>query len=432
MRLNREQLNLIQEKLGVDKLWSFSKVGTFDQCTWLYFLKYIKKIRVKGDNCYTWWGSASHEIIQDWYDKKFIAYANMAEELEKKVTAYNLIDDKKLKFPNDDQWNNYIANLRHYFSNTQIIPYNVINERAVLAIFQGKEKYVFQGYIDSEFVDSEGNLVIMDYKTSSMSGFSGKQLLKKARQLIIYAIGVSQHGRMIDGEMQKFPINKIKIRYDMMKYVNISFMQKNGNMNTTKAERRNWVGHIATQVRKDLEGVSKEIEKCEKEIKKLERKYNAKVRTEDEKRELEPLIKEQYDKQAYLESYVYDDIKISGLIEQACNDNSLNCMPPFVQEKYTVENCYIDVELTDEVVEECKQELIATLDQIVEKSAEQDKETAFDRPRIESSDSYYCVNLCDMKDHCKHYKEFKEHNEMFMIKKEQPSDQDLLAMLGLG
>ncbi|MEH7209983.1 PD-(D/E)XK nuclease family protein [Priestia megaterium] len=433
MRLNREQLNLIQEKMGVDKLWSYSKVGTFDQCTWLYKLKYIDKIRVKGDNCWTWWGSASHEIMQDWYDKKFNEYIEMAGVLEKKVIEYSLIADKKYHFPDDNQWKNYIANIRHYFANTEIIPFNVINERAVLAVFQGIEKYVFQGYLDSEFVDAEGNLVIMDYKTSSISGFTGQDLIKKARQLIIYAIGVSQHGRMIDGEMRQFPIDKIKVRYDMMKYVNVTFMQKNGNIKVTKAERRNWVGHMATQLRKDLEDIPKDIEKCEKEIKKLERKYNAKVRTEDEKRELEPLIKEQYDRQAYLENYVFDEEKVAELIEQACTSNELTCMPPFIQEKYTVGNCYIDVELTPEVIEECRTELVATLDQITLKSKKGvDTEEAFDRSRIENSDSYYCVNLCDMKDHCKHYKEFKQHNEMFLMEKKPPSDQELLSLLGLG
>lgn len=432
MRLSREQLNTIKDMMGVDTLWSYSKVGAYDQCTHLYFLKYVKNIRVKGDNCWTWWGSASHGIIQDWYDKKFNEYVEMAGVLEKKVIEYSLIEDEKLKFPNEDQWKSYIANLRHYFANTEIIPFNVVNERAVLAVFHGKKKYVFQGYLDSEFVDGEGNLIIMDYKTSSLSGFSGKDLIKKARQLIIYAIGVNQHGRMVDGEMRQFPMDKIKVRYDMMKYVNVSFVQKNGNVKVTKAERRNWVGHIANQVRKDLEDVPKEIENCEKEIRKLERRYNAKVRTEEEKRELEPLIKEQYDRKAYLESYMFDSVKITELIEEACINNDLSCMPPFVQEKYKVGNCYIDVELTAEVIEECKRELVATLDAITEKTAEEDKEEAFSRPRIDNSDSYYCVNLCDMKDHCKHYKTFREHNEMFLMEKKPPSDKELLALLGLG
>lgn len=127
----------------------------------------------------------------------------------------------------------------------------------------------------------------------------------------------------------------------------------------------------------------------------------------------------------------FDPIKINELIESAIAENNLSVMPQFIQDKYVVTNCIIDVPLTDEVVEECKQILVATLDTIVTKSKEEDKEEAFNRSRIDNSDSYYCVNLCDMKDYCSFYKEFKEHNEMFATNKEQPSQAEVLAMFGL-
>ncbi|MFJ8247400.1 PD-(D/E)XK nuclease family protein [Peribacillus asahii] len=431
MRLSFEQLDMIKEKMGVDKLWSFSKVGTYDQCSWLYKLKYIDKLRVKGDNCYTWWGSVAHEIIQDWYEGKYPEYGQMLEELEKKVIEYSMLDDKKLKFPSDKEWENYIANLRHYFSHVETIPFKVTNEQAVLAVFEGLEKYVFQGYIDSEYIDEDDCLVILDYKTSSMSGFTGKKLIEKARQLMIYAIGISQHGRMIDGEMRKFPLDKIKIRYDMMKYCNITFMQKNGKPKTTKAERKLWVAHIANPLRKDLEDVPKNIEKLEKEIAKLEKKMNMKKTTPEDAEGYSVACGEIALEIEALKPYVFDPIQINEMIEKATVLNDLSVFPPFVQEKYTVGNCHIDVEMTDEVIEEFKRELVDTLDTIITKTAEEDKEEAFNRSRIENSDSYYCVNLCDLKDHCQFYKEFKEHNEMFITKQNQPSEQDLLAMLGL-
>ncbi len=62
---------------------------------------------------------------------------------------------------------------------------------------------------------------------------------------------------------------------------------------------------------------------------------------------------------------------------------------------------------------------------------EDDKEQAFTRGRIEQGDSFYCTNLCDMKDHCSFYTEYKAHMAMFLDKKDAPSDADILAMFGL-
>jgi hypothetical protein len=417
--------------MGVDNLWSFSKVSTFTQCSWLFKLKYVDKIRVKGDNCYTWWGTVSHDLIQGYYDKEH-TYEEMIEKLEAKIVEYNLITDPKLKFPNDGEFAGYIENLRHYFKNVKVLPYNVINERPVLAVFEGDEKYVFNGYIDSEFLDDEGNLVILDYKTSSMSGFSGAKLLEKSRQLMIYALGIHTFGRQIDGKMMQFPLDKIKIRYDMMKYLIVSYPQKNGNIKETKTERKTWVAKISNQLRKDLEDVPKELEKLDKEAMKLQKKLNAKKQpTEEVKEELNERLAQIDVEATQLSEHLYDQIELNEMIEEAINNNNLDNMPLFIQEKYTLSDCYIDVELTQEILEEFKSELISTLNEIIAKQQEEDKDEAFGRGRIEQHESYYCNNLCDMREHCSIYKEYKEHNAMFLEKKEAPSDDEILAMLGL-
>lgn len=430
MRLSREQLNYIKEKMDVEQLWSFSKVSTFDQCKWLFKLKYIDKIRVRGDSCYTFFGSLAHEIIQDFYEGKH-TYDEMVNKFDEEVLKWKLADDPKLRFNTDEIRDGYILNIRDYFQNVKTIPQSVINERAVIAVFEGLEKYVFQGYIDSEFLDEDGNLIIMDYKTSSMSGFTGKKLLEKARQLMIYAIGISQHGRFFNGEVMQFPLEKIKIRYDMMKYCNVSFLQKNGSLKVTKAERRQWVAHISNQVRKDLEGVSKDIEKLEKEIAKLTKKIGMKKTTPEEAEGYQVACGDLEHEIKALRLVEFDPFKISELITEAVESNSLSCMPEFIQNKYTVDNCIIDVDLSEEVVSEFKDSLVSTLDEIVTRSKEENKDEAFNREHINNGDSFFCVNLCEMKDHCSFYKEYKEHNEMFVTKREEPSQDDLLAMLGL-
>lgn len=430
MRLKHEQLNIIKEKMGVDKLWSFSKVSSYNQCSWLYKLKYVDKIKVKGDSCYTWWGSVSHDIVQDWREGK-IEYHQMAEVLETKILEYSMLNDDKLKFPNESEFASYIANLRHYFSNVSALPYKVTNEKPVLAVFNGLEKYVFQGYLDSEFLDDDDNLIILDYKTSTIAGFTGKKLIEKASQLMIYAMGISQHGRMINGEMRKFPINKIKIRYDMMKYCNITYTLKNGNEKITKAERRLWVAHLANQIRKDLLDVPKEMDRILKEMAKLTKKMVAKKTTPEDAEGYSVAIGDLDHELERLRLVNFDPFEIGELIDQAILDNNLDVLPEFIKEKYKVTDCYLEVDMTEEVISEFVGSLVNTLDTIITKSKEEDKKEAFNRQRIDNSESFYCVNLCDMKNHCSFYKEFKEHNAMFANKQEEHSEEDLLAILGL-
>lgn len=428
-RLSYEQLEKLKEKFGVDRIWSFSKVDSFDTCTWLYKLKYVDKIKTKSDSCYTWWGTVSHELIQDFYDGKY-HYEKMSELLEDKITEYNtlVLTEPKLKFPEDSIYENYIESLKHYFSNVKPLSnYEIKNEKPVLALFEGENgKYLFQGYIDSTYVDENGNTVILDYKTSSISGFSGKKLIDKSRQLMIYAMGLNQ--------FQKIPLNKIKIRYDMMKYVVVSYPLKNGNIRETKAERKGWVGQISNQLRKDLEDVPKNLEKVEKEIAKIKKKLDSKKQpSEHERKELEDKLNKLEYLKVELASYCYDVLELNEMVSKAIHNNTLEEMPPFIQNKYTLSECYIDVELTPEIIEEFKKELINKLDKIIAKENEDDKDKAFERPRIEQHESFYCNTLCDMKEHCKIYEEYKEHMSMFLDKpkEESVSDDDILKMLGL-
>lgn len=429
-RLTGEQLELIKKKLGVDKIWSFSKMSTFMQCLWLYKLKYIDRIRVNGSSCYTHFGTVSHDIIQGFYDKEH-EYENMVDIFNDKVTEWRIEDNPNLAFPSEKVEKGYIKNLQHYFSNVETVPYNVFNERAVIAEFKGLEKYIFQGYIDSEYIDEDGNLIIMDYKTSSISGFSGKSLFKKAMQLMTYAIGINQHGRLFNGEMKQFPLEKIILRFDMMKYCNVAYKLKNGKEKVAKAERSGWVAHIANPIRKDFEGVPKEIEKLNKSIAKLQRKMSMKKTTPEEAEGYSVEIGEIEAEIKQLETNVYDVLELNELIDEAIEENSLEKLPKFIQDKYTVTNCFIDVELNEEIVEEFKKEIVGVLDDITVKSKMDNPDEAFDRPRIDNSDSFFCVNLCEMKGKCKFYQEFKEHQNMFLDKKETMSDEDILAMIGL-
>ncbi len=430
-RLTGRQLDIIKDKFGVKDIYSYSRVNSHSQCSWQYFLKYVKRIRVRKSNCWGYWGNISHDIIQDFYERGRNNYELMASQFSEKAIEYSLSEDKEIEFPDEKQRDSYLANMEHYFDNVKPIEYDIVSEKPVITVLEGKNRYVFQGYIDAEYVDDEGNLYILDFKTSSSSGFSGKKLLENSRQLMIYAMGINQNGRMVNGEMRQFPIENIRIRYDLMKYVNVSFLQKNGKTKTTRAERRNWVAKIANQLRKDFEDVEKTIEGLAKKIKQLERKSGFKKTTDEERAVFQEeinLIKKDID---FWKERIFDSIELNAKIENAINSNSLSDLPQFIQDKYTLSDCYIDVELSEDIVSEYKVSLINELDEIEEKTKAEDKNLAFNRKRIGDGDSFFCVNLCDMKDHCKFYEDFQQHQAMFLNKEEEQSDEDILLALGL-
>lgn len=421
MRLTYDQLNIIKDKLGVKKMWSYSKISTFLQCLNLYKLKYIDKEKGIRDSCYTHFGTVSHDTVQGYYEGKSKSHEDMVKKWNEAVLKWKLDGKKELQFTSDDERDHYIANMEHYFKNTNLIDADVVNEEAVLAIFFGKEKYVFQGYIDSKYTDKDGNLVILDYKTSSISGFSGKGLFEKSKQLLIYAIGMNQ--------FHNIPFEKIKLRYDMMKYVNVTFKQKNGNYNTTKAERRAIVAKISGQIRKKFKMPYDKIAELEKEIKKLTRKMNAKCRTPEEVEGLGVAIGDLEHEIKENEKFLYSEEEITKMIEDGIEKNSMADFPQFIQDEFKIDNCYIDVPVTEEYVGLIRQEVVKALDKITELTAMEDKEEAFKRDRIQDSEQFYCTNLCDMRNKCELFKEMKEHQGMFIEK--EKSDEEILAMLGL-
>lgn len=423
-RLNGKQLEAIKNKLGVDRIWSFSKMSTFEQCTWLYKLKYIDRMKGKQDSCYTYWGTIAHDIRQGFYDGVYKSNAEMLAKLEEEIAKYLTEDKKSLRFPNKSEHIGYFDNLRHYFANCTHLTVPVENEKVVISVLKGEhDKYVFQGYIDS-FYHEDGKNVILDYKTSSINGFSGEKLMDKSKQLMVYAYGL--------WKQQGIPIETIVLRFDMMKYCKVSYPLKNGSIKVTKCDRRGWVANISNQIRKDIEDIPKAIEKLEKDIAKLMKKRGAKCRTEQEIIDIDVEISVIESEIEDFKLNVYDIFELNEMVSKAIDENNLNSLPKFIQDKYKVEDCLIDVELNEDIIEGYMNEMIETLVNVIQAEKEEPVES-FNRSRIVDSESYFCNNLCDMRDNCKFYQEYREHLDMFMDKNvnEQNSDDAILAMLGL-
>lgn len=420
-RFSGKQLNLIKEKMNVDRIWSFSKMSTSQQCSWLYNLKYIKRMKGIQDSCYTYWGSISHEIIQDYYDGKYSNREEMVAKLEEEIVKYNTENKSHLKFPNENESVGYFNNLRHYFANTELIQSDVRNEMPVIIKLEGKEKYVFQGFIDSIYTDENGKTVILDYKTSSDSGFTGKSLLKKAMQLMLYTNGLVQ--------FQKYNIDDIIIRYDMMKYVNIEYKQKNGTWKQTRKPRSNYVSFLYSKLLSAFKNHNAQSESLEKSIKQLNKKRSAKCRTQGEIVELSEDIDKLEDELENLK--VFDVLEIDSYIEYAIENNTLNELPYEIKSQFKVNNAYIDVPVDKVILKQFMNDIVEVLDSVVERESMEDVDNAFSRGDIQESESYFCKNLCDMRNNCKYFEEYRENVNLYKTEEDGTSDDDILKMLGL-
>lgn len=369
VRLSREQREGIMSKFGVETLHSFSRISTYWNMPWEYYLVYLKKIPRNFSNIYSHWGLISHDLIQDYYDGKY-PYEKMSELLEEHIIDWRT-NHSHLKFMNKKIEDGYIENLRDYFKTTETIPYDIKNETAVCIHFPvegDEEDIVFIGYIDSEYVDDDGVLNIVDYKTSSISGFTGKKLKEKARQLSLYAIGINQ--------FRGIPFDKIRLRFDMMKYYEVRYLQKNGKTAKSKKERSKWV-----------EGV---LKKLQKELAALD----------------------------------YDPIEVDDLLEMSVLNNSIKNLPQEVQDKFSLHNCYIDVTITKDEAKELEKLMRDTVAEIREKE-KGDWEIEFPEPKIDYSNKFYLEQLAPHL--LKYHQRFQE--EQKMLKPEvEVEDDDLLAM----
>ena len=113
-------------------------------------------------------------------------------------------------FPTTKSKENYITDVTAYFRNFKPLP---INGREVLIEKEFEveiEGIVIRGFIDLTLIDhNKKEIEVIDYKTSSKSGFSSKNLVKKCYQLILYSLALQE----------LYPGYKIvRTAFDMLKY----------------------------------------------------------------------------------------------------------------------------------------------------------------------------------------------------------------------
>lgn len=338
MRKTKEELRQICEQNNVDILWSWSRVNTYLTSPYEYFLKYIKHINEDNNNCaYAPLGGMVHDILEEYYEQK-IDYNEMLDKYDQgwmiNIDIADLKFDRSDKEKNNNIKNRYNLDLQHFFKNHKHIEFQKAIEQFIL--IKLREDIILQGYMDILIKKENNTFVIGDFKTSTI--YKGKKALKECGQLVLYAIGLYQMG---------VPWENIKIGWNFLKYQNVTVEQKNGKKKVREIER--------SKLGESLQS-------------------NAKT---------------------WLKHFGYDP---DDYFVQMIQDNSIDCLPKEVKEKFEFDDCWVYVDLTSELLQHWTDLVVNTIDEINLKTKEykdtKNDKLFWDDEESVKSQSYYFANLC--------------------------------------
>ena len=306
-----------------------------------YFLRYVKHIPEDNNNCaYAPLGGVAHGVLEDYYEGK-IQYNEMIEHFQDGWMLNIDLADLKFDRNNSEKNNNikikYNEDLTHFFKNHKSIVDKKMIEQFIL--IKLRQDIVLQGYIDILITTKDGNYIIGDFKTSTI--YKGKKALEECGQLALYAIGINQLG---------IPLNKIKIGWNFLKYQNVTIEQKNGKKKV------------------------REIERC-----KLGESLVSNI-------------------MVWLKHFKYDSEQVDEYVIKVMQDNSIDCLPNEVKEKFIFEDCWVYVKVTQELLQHWKDLLINTIDEINKKTdmykLSHDSKLFWDDKDSVKTQSYYYSTLC--------------------------------------
>lgn len=339
-RLTWKELENVKKKYNVSQLWSWSKINTYMTSPYEYFLKYVLHKREDNDGCaYAPIGSLAHSCLERYYSGEINNNDMLAEFEDGWLTSIDIVD---LKFDRNDEEKNrsiktkYKYDIEHFFKHHERMAEKVIVEKFVTAKIGNN---VLQGYIDATFKDSDGNICIIDFKTSSK--FSAKTVEEKSGQLTVYAIALNQLG---------VPLDKIRIGFNMLKYCTIQYQQKNGAIKTRDVERYKIGESLQT---------------------------NAKM---------------------WLKNAGYSDEDIDECLKALIDANDISVLPADIQEKYKIYDCYIWVPLTQKLVDKWTDTIIATIRDILAREKDYkdtgNEKVFWDDEESVKRESFYFATLC--------------------------------------
>lgn len=386
MRKEYTEIAELAKQNNCDQVFSWSKYKTYLDDTYTYYLRYIAKIPPdRFDGIYAKSGSDIHECIEAFYKGEldhqgmFDKYEDLLFENTMNGLKYDRSDEEKNKSVGDK----YENCIRHFLLNHNKIPHKIKLEEFIGSVIG--DTY-FQGYIDAFHIeerDGKKKVVITDWKSSSL--YKGDKYEHEKGQLLIYIEGMHQKG---------IPYDDIIARWNFLKYVNVTVIQANGKTKVRQLERNNYVEKLSSSIKMWLKKLT-----------------------------------------------ALDEDTQATLLEESITNNSLEALPVCVQDMFTVDDCYVEIEFTEDDITELKNNIIETINEIKDKQKEYNALIDTDKEQAErvwwqevtDSHSFFMANLSDYSaDIHKPYKEYLENREMFLDKQDDTDDDDNEWLKDLG
>lgn len=222
----------VPEKFKGRNIYSYSRLSTFNNCPYSYYLGYIKALKGR-PNIYSHLGGIAHELLE----KLQVDEITIEKAINEFKNALLFCEINEMHFPNEQIKKNYVECILHFFKNySKMDAKKILIEKEFYTEINGN---VILGYIDLIILNHDGTIEIFDYKTSSK--FSKNNIDKYGLQLILYAMALEQ----------EFGVSIKAVKWNMLKYCIIEF-QGATKLRTMFAERNKWVEKIKTELLKDL------------------------------------------------------------------------------------------------------------------------------------------------------------------------------------
>lgn len=281
----------------------------------------MKKPEDRNNSIYCVSGSNVHDIIEKLYTGQ-IKYEDMPEAYEDSLFTMNCAE---LKYNRGDSAKNdaiadkYENCVRHFFKHHQVI--NFPNKTEHFITVKISDEIYMQGYVDMLYIepytDKEGNLRkrvhIVDWKTSTR--YQGKKIDEEEGQLVIYGEGIRQ--------ALHIPLEDIICEWNFLKYAAVTVEQKNGSKKDRYIER-NIIGESLVNTAK-----------------------------------------------MWLRHFGYED-NIEKYIDEMVLNNNTDNLPLEVRAKFKINDCYVQIPLTEEKIRKLKDDIVKTVKEIKDKKAEYD------------------------------------------------------------
>ena len=339
-------------------IYSISRLNAVDECGYSYWLTYHEHIP-SNENIYGFAGTRVHKCLEDIQNGLKVDFPKEVENI------FNEADFLDLKFPTENIGTKWKNDIRCFARDYKAPKYNKV-ETEKLFLYELNGKYL-QGIIDLLIYNEDGSVSIRDYKTSSK--FTNSDLEEKGRQLILYGLAMEQLGFQVKD-----------LAWEFLKYVDISYTLKNGNIRTTTAER----GYVIEKLKSDIQ----------KELKALKQ---------------------------------YSDLEIEVMLETAVEENSFEHLPKSIRDKYTIKDCVMYYDFSEANKKETKAFIKAKIDEIENFV---DTESWWEPKEINGGSEFFCTNLCGFSDRCEAYQDYIERKRMYEDSKlEEDADNELAKFL---